>query len=245
MPYLPIDPADLGREEEALIRISSQSGKSGGAWVVEQVLGFDLPRGPQQEFFNIVKKTSDGLGRELLQPEVVRLFKEEYSLWNHEHLSKSFQPNEFSNSPNFDPKTLNESKMNSYSAVSHDRARMLFQNSAEDIYPAGEFHAGEYSLEALKKDLLAEAAYASLDITHMVHIVNRSGFKVTIRNSHTQIMKTNSDSYHVSYLEGTTDEETYRWSIGIHQDKAYSLTQSVRTRYSTILQFESNFDLFA
>lgn len=78
MPYLPLDPQDIGRNYEAVIRVNSQSGKGGTAWVILNKLQLDLPRGLQTEFASYVQKKADKLSRELLSDEITDLFKETY-----------------------------------------------------------------------------------------------------------------------------------------------------------------------
>ncbi len=78
VPYLPIDPADVGREYEPVIRINSQSGKGGAAFIMQQNFGFTLPKAMQPEFGAIVKAACDEAGRELKPQEVFDLFDREY-----------------------------------------------------------------------------------------------------------------------------------------------------------------------
>ncbi|ODV76831.1 2-isopropylmalate synthase [Suhomyces tanzawaensis NRRL Y-17324] len=78
IPYLPLDPKDIGRSYEAVIRVNSQSGKGGAAWVVLRSLGLDLPRNLQVVFSSIVQQRADSLGRELKTDEIIQLFKSEY-----------------------------------------------------------------------------------------------------------------------------------------------------------------------
>lgn len=80
VPYLPLDPQDIGRTYEAIIRVNSQSGKGGVAWIIQRHLDLDLPRGLQIAFSKIVQKETDHLGRELLPTEITRLFEEAYHL---------------------------------------------------------------------------------------------------------------------------------------------------------------------
>ena len=80
MPYLPLDPQDIGRTYEAIIRVNSQSGKGGVAWIIQRTLELDLPRGLQVAFSKIVQKRTDKLGRELLAREIQQLFEETYHL---------------------------------------------------------------------------------------------------------------------------------------------------------------------
>lgn len=78
VPYLPIDPKDLGRTYEAVIRVNSQSGKGGVSYVLETDFGLVLPRRMQIEFSKVVQAVADETGRELTAPEILRLFEQEY-----------------------------------------------------------------------------------------------------------------------------------------------------------------------
>ncbi|KAH7166282.1 2-isopropylmalate synthase [Dactylonectria macrodidyma] len=80
VPYLPLDPEDIGRTYEAIIRVNSQSGKGGAAWIILRKLQLDIPRGLQVAFSSIVQKQADGLGRELLPEEITDLFETTYFL---------------------------------------------------------------------------------------------------------------------------------------------------------------------
>ena len=78
MPYLPIDPMDLGRSYEAVIRVNSQSGKGGVAYLLQHEYGVDLPRRMQIEFSSVVQKVTDETGRELTAADLWRIFNTEY-----------------------------------------------------------------------------------------------------------------------------------------------------------------------
>lgn len=78
LPYLPIDPADIGRTYEAIIRINSQSGKGGSAWVILRNLELDLPKGLQIAFSKLVQKEAEIKGQELTNNELCDLFKTSY-----------------------------------------------------------------------------------------------------------------------------------------------------------------------
>ncbi|OBS09473.1 2-isopropylmalate synthase [Acidihalobacter prosperus] len=78
VPYLPIDPADLGRSYEAVIRVNSQSGKGGVAYLLEQDYGISLPRRLQIEFARVVQREADASGAELGSADLWRLFQAEY-----------------------------------------------------------------------------------------------------------------------------------------------------------------------
>ena len=85
VPYLPIDPADLGRSYEAVIRVNSQSGKGGFAWVIEQDQGLKLPKRMQAHFSRYVQDLADELGRELQASDIWDVFRKTYRLDEPQH----------------------------------------------------------------------------------------------------------------------------------------------------------------
>ena len=85
MPYLPIDPADLGRSYEAVIRVNSQSGKGGFAWVLEQDQGLKLPKRMQAHFSRHVQALADSAGRELQADDIWEVFQRVYHLNTPQH----------------------------------------------------------------------------------------------------------------------------------------------------------------
>src|SRR5207248_8942698 len=78
VPYLPIDPQDLGRSYEAIIRINSQSGKGGVAYVMETEFGFQLPKAMHVELGKIIKSLADECGEELSGTQIFQAFEQEY-----------------------------------------------------------------------------------------------------------------------------------------------------------------------
>ncbi|MCI7595846.1 MAG: 2-isopropylmalate synthase [Lachnospiraceae bacterium] len=77
VPYLPIDPADIGREYEPIVRINSQSGKGGVAFIMDTYFGFKLPKAMHKEFANVIQTLSETKG-EISPEEIMAKFKEEY-----------------------------------------------------------------------------------------------------------------------------------------------------------------------
>ncbi|MBA1291226.1 2-isopropylmalate synthase [Pseudomonas japonica] len=78
VPYLPIDPADIGRSYEAVIRVNSQSGKGGITYLLEQEYGISLPRRMQIEFSQVVQGETDRLGLEMTAEQIYKLLQKEY-----------------------------------------------------------------------------------------------------------------------------------------------------------------------
>ena len=77
VPYLPIDPSDIGREYEPVVRINSQSGKGGVAFVMDSFFGFKLPRGMHKEFADVIQKIAEKQG-EVAPDQIMEEFRIEY-----------------------------------------------------------------------------------------------------------------------------------------------------------------------
>ncbi len=78
VPYLPIDPRDVGRSYESIIRINSQSGKGGVAWIMDREFGFKMPKEMHPEFGAVIQQVTEREGRELQMAELWEAFKAEY-----------------------------------------------------------------------------------------------------------------------------------------------------------------------
>lgn len=78
VPYLPVDPADLGRNYDAVIRVNSQSGKGGMAFLLEQEYGISLPRRLQIEFSRVVQAFADQSGKEMQAQQIHQIFSDTY-----------------------------------------------------------------------------------------------------------------------------------------------------------------------
>ncbi|MEM7773315.1 MAG: 2-isopropylmalate synthase [Cyanobacteria bacterium P01_A01_bin.37] len=95
IPYLPIDPADVGRTYESVIRVNSQSGKGGMAFLLERDYGLSMPRRMQIEFSRVVQQVMDEQGTEMTAPQLWELFQHEYLqtqipfVYGSHHLSES------------------------------------------------------------------------------------------------------------------------------------------------------------
>ena len=80
MPYLPVDPKDLGRSYEAVIRVNSQSGKGGISYLLESEYGLELPRRMQIDFSQVVQAVMDAQGKEVSAADIWQIFQREYRL---------------------------------------------------------------------------------------------------------------------------------------------------------------------
>jgi len=90
VPYLPIDPRDVGRSYESIIRINSQSGKGGVAWIMDREFGFKMPKEMHPEFGKVIQQLTDRLGRELRMEEIWSAFRDEYLTVNRPYGLNSF-----------------------------------------------------------------------------------------------------------------------------------------------------------
>ncbi|KZT71365.1 2-isopropylmalate synthase [Daedalea quercina L-15889] len=95
MPYLPIDPADLGCNYEAVIRVNAQSGKGGIAYLVQQHLGLDMPRKMQISFYSVIQEIADREAREMTVEDITTAFRKTYhyggSMYEGRLVLKSFR----------------------------------------------------------------------------------------------------------------------------------------------------------
>jgi 2-isopropylmalate synthase len=78
IPYLPIDPQDIGCTYEAVIRVNSQSGKGGVSYIVQERLGFDMPRKMQVAFYQVIQAVADRTAKEMSQDDIERIFRTTY-----------------------------------------------------------------------------------------------------------------------------------------------------------------------
>ncbi|MGL5330304.1 MAG: 2-isopropylmalate synthase, partial [Peptostreptococcaceae bacterium] len=93
VPYLPIDPHDLGREYKEIIRINSQSGKGGAIYIMENEFGYMVPKNMHIHFGEVVKIASDTLGKELSNNQIFELFNDEYININSPYQIKKYKIN--------------------------------------------------------------------------------------------------------------------------------------------------------
>ncbi|AMP00745.1 2-isopropylmalate synthase [Collimonas arenae] len=99
IPYLPIDPADLGRSYDAVIRVNSQSGKGGMAYLLEQEYGLAMPRRLQIEFSRAIQKAADATGKEIAASDIYQIFKQEYLDKQSPYVYRGHRMSEDSNQP--------------------------------------------------------------------------------------------------------------------------------------------------
>ncbi|KAK7413349.1 2-isopropylmalate synthase (Alpha-isopropylmalate synthase) (Alpha-IPM synthetase) [Neonectria punicea] len=199
VPYLPLDPADIGRTYEAVIRVNSQSGKGGAAWIILRKLSLDLPRGLQVAFSSVVQNKADELGRELLSNEITDLFEQTYFV----------QEN-----PRF---TLVD-----YS-ITPDRARSPappVPGKTQDTKNLKRVFDGVLSIDGKEYKLHGRG---NGPISSLANALRNVGVNLDVRDYKEHAIGEGRDVKAATYIECTTNEGKQRvWGVGIHEDVVQS-----------------------
>ncbi|RAR02641.1 2-isopropylmalate synthase [Stemphylium lycopersici] len=195
IPYLPLDPQDIGRTYEAIIRVNSQSGKGGIAWIIQRQLELDLPRGLQIAFSKIVQKETDMLGRELLPTEITTLFEEAYHLKRNPRFS--LVDYEIKADRSATPQPPQDGK-----TASSKNLRRIFSGVIE-------IDGKEHSIQGSGTGALSSLADALRSLGIDLDVVDY--------NEHT--IGTSKDAKAATYIGCTAAQSNHKvWGVGIHQD---------------------------
>jgi 2-isopropylmalate synthase len=198
LPYLPLDPQDIGRTYEAVIRVNSQSGKGGAAWIILRNLELDLPRGLQIAFSKIVQKRADQVGRELLSAEIQDLFERSYYL---------------KENPGF---TLVD-----YS-ISTDRSSSPapVKGKTQDTKDLKRFFKGVISVDGKEVELQGKG---NGPISSLANALGSIGIPLEVADYKEHAIGKGSDVKAASYIECTTPGSSQRvWGVGVHVDVVQS-----------------------
>lgn len=193
MPYLPLDPADIGRTYEAVIRVNSQSGKGGVAWVIQRALELDLPRGLQIAFSKVVQAEAEALNRELKPSEIKRLFEKEYFLAADSQPRITLVDYEFSTDRSASPVGLGRQSAN---------ARRTFVGVIE-------MDGREHSIKGTGNGPISSLASALKTI----------GVDIDVKDYKEHAIGTGRDTKAATYIECVGGDKTV-WGVGIHEDAA-------------------------
>ncbi|KAF4471794.1 2-isopropylmalate synthase [Fusarium albosuccineum] len=199
VPYLPLDPADIGRTYEAVIRVNSQSGKGGSAWVVLRKLALDLPRGLQVAFSSIVQDKADQLGRELLSHEITDLFEQTYYL---------------NSNPRF---TLVD-----YSIAADRSASPVppIPGKTQDTKNLMRIFEGVVSIDGREFKLRGRG---NGPISSLANALRNVGVTLDVRDYKEHAIGKGRHVKAATYIECTTNEGKQRvWGVGIHEDVVQS-----------------------
>ncbi|ETN46138.1 2-isopropylmalate synthase [Cyphellophora europaea CBS 101466] len=204
MPYLPLDPQDIGRNYEAIIRVNSQSGKGGVAWVIQRSLELDLPRGLQVAFSRIVQKEADAKGRELLPREIQVLFEEAY------HLKKN---------PRFTLIDYNISAVRQEKkpdqVSSEGQPPQNTTNTPTSIGSKRQF-AGIVAIDGAQHPIVGQGNGAISSLANALHSL---GIDLDVADYHEHAIGGGKNVRAATYIECTaTNSHEKVWGVGIHED---------------------------
>ena len=213
MPYLPLDPQDIGRNYEAIIRVNSQSGKGGVAWIIQRSLELDLPRGLQVAFSKIVQKEADAKGRELLPREIQFLFEEAY------HLRKN---------PRF---TLVDYNI---STVRSDSGAPAETNST----PSGTLKrrfAGIVAVDGIEHPIVGVGEGA---ISSLANALRSLGIDLDVADYKEHAIGPGRDVKAATYIECTASSSHEKvWGVGIHKDVVQASLTALLSAASSVSLF--------
>lgn len=195
VPYLPLDPQDIGRNYEAIIRVNSQSGKGGVAWIIQRTLELDLPRGLQVAFSKIVQRETDNLGRELQANEIKDLFVEAYHLQKNPRFS--LVDYDITTDRSASPAAPVEGK-----SASNSNLRRKFKGIIE-------IDGREHQLEGVGNGALSSLANALKGL----------GIDLDVADYKEHAIGVGRDVKAATYIECTAASSHQKvWGVGVHQD---------------------------
>jgi 2-isopropylmalate synthase len=204
MPYLPLDPQDIGRTYEAIIRVNSQSGKGGVAWVIQRSLELDLPRGLQIAFSKIVQKEADTKGRELLPREIQALFEEAY------HLKKN---------PRFTLVDYNITAVRTTSPTPHASSEGQPPQTgapAQNTSTAKRQFVGVIAMDGVQHPIVGVGNGAISSLANALHSL---GIDLDVADYKEHAIGGGRDVKAATYIECTaTSSHEKVWGVGIHED---------------------------
>lgn len=201
VPYLPLDPKDIGRDYQAVIRVNSQSGKGGAAWIIQQHLHLDLPRGLQVVFSKVVQQMADERGRELLPTEITDLFKQTYFL--------SANPN-----PRFTIVDYSITPDRSASPAPPVPGRTQDTKNFKRVFE------GVISIDGRERKVRGRG---NGPISSLADALRPVGIDLDVHDYKEHSLGRGRDVKAVSYIECTTPESDQRvWGVGVHEDVVQS-----------------------
>lgn len=163
VPYLPIDPSDVGRTYESIIRINSQSGKGGVAYVMEKEFGFRMPKAMHPEFGKVIQSVTDREGRELQHSEIYKAFEKEYLTIKTPYELKAFNvvkrhisENEGGSHAEIEATLLAEGRVVTIAASGNGPLDAFCSALKQDV--TGDFRLSSYDEHALNSGSSAKAA---------------------------------------------------------------------------------------
>ena len=219
MPYLPLDPADLGRKHEAVIRVNSQSGKSGSAWLVKEAFQIDMPRELEVAFSQIVQAHANSTGLEITHQIIQYLFQEEYMLADSSelglHKCKLYEVQA----------TISDKQKDEFTSIKDEKSRILVEKSPKcylnvSVMINGQridiWGSGEDAISSIMNTTML-LGFDLLCLHHEVHAIkNNEGYSL--------------ENKVVSFVKLSSTDGPNVWGVGINNDQAWASMQAVSQR---------------
>ena len=224
IPYLPLDPQDIGRTYEAVIRVNSQSGKGGVAWVIQRHLELDLPRGLQVAFSKIVQREADARSKELLPREIVKLFENQYHL----KANPRFTLVDYSITPDRSMTPL----PNGAPVEGQQIRSQNTQNSMRKFDGVLDFDGTEHKISGIGNGALSSLANALHSVRIDLDVAHYSEHAIGSQKSRNVKAAT--------YIECTAAGSNERvWGVGIHEDVVQASLNAMLSAASLVRSISS------
>lgn len=245
MPYLPMDPEDLGRKHEAIIRVNSQSGKSGIAWLVQQEFDIDMPLGLELDFTQIVQTHATATGLEVSRSMIREKFEKNYMLVNGCGL------NLIVSSCTTDGIDFASHIMHASDKITNDslsrqvnpKKRKLTTVSSNGNHENRSHGNGEVVLNGTTKNFIVSLR-ATVDVDRVRHDIDGRGldlqtatleavkqlgfaFEINDHSTATCGFGPNAPSRNVSFVQLGTGKASTSWGVGIHENPSTAFVQAV------------------
>lgn len=245
MPYLPMDPEDIGRKHEAIIRVNSQSGKSGIAWLVKEVLGIEMPPELELAFTRVVQDHTTATGLEVTPSMIENLFKTNYMLVDATGiglLSYSIENAELDSAqpPNGSYAITNWNATNENTA----NGKASNGSATKREFPDGHCHKKrskkkvngnavvEESSVSIKATVTVQRVHHEIQgsgsqiISSITNAVKSLGFDFEVVGHTTQLVGSEPDSC-VSFVKLASGKQSISWGVAIHEDPIWASMQAV------------------
>lgn len=212
MPYLSIDPHDIGCDYEAVIRVNSQSGKGGVAYLIQEHLGLDMPRKMQVAFYSIVQNLADRTGREMTVDDLTKCFRTAY------HLGLGHQGR--------------------FKLVDYEISNIPQPEGAIPIDPmTGEPLPPRKTLKAtiLKdKNKVELSGEGNGPVSAMINAMRSNcGLMLDVVSYYEKAIGSGSETKAASYIELKDERGRHVWGVGVDEDVTTSLMKAVISAANT------------
>lgn len=203
VPYLPIDPKDIGRNYKAIIRVNSQSGKSGIAYLLQKEYKLHLPKKAQVEFSHLIQKFTDQSGSEINASGIWKIFSKEYLSTEDKQLVTFFKKNNKLQKKNQENMIDKYDSKDLYSLIS-------FETRSEDQNKNFLISVSIKKINSIKKYF----GHGNGPIDAFINIINKNGMNIKVIDYVGHALSSGGNALAAAYVECKIKEKTL-WGIGI------------------------------